>query len=97
MLHLLKLEIILNHKLTVTNSGPNEANLVKVYDWLDHRLIFISSSTDNGSYDNNTGIWDIGNISSDEIANLTIIVQLMLYGCSKCCKCYCQYFNSSSS
>ncbi|BBL60983.1 hypothetical protein MARBORIA2_18890 [Methanobrevibacter arboriphilus] len=70
----------IEYMITVRNNGPNEANLVKVYDWLDHRLIFISSSTDNGSYDNNTGIWDIGNISSDETVNLTIIVQANALG-----------------
>ena len=63
------------YTIIVTNLGPDTAVNAYVYDMLPNGLIFISC---DGDYDNNTGIWKIGNLSAEEGLNqvmLTIVVK----------------------
>ncbi|MDR3222614.1 MAG: DUF11 domain-containing protein [Methanobrevibacter sp.] len=61
------------YTITVTNLGDSQ--VVNVMDILDDRLIYISSNP-NGSYDHNTGLWNIGELGVDETVNLDIIVKV---------------------
>ena len=55
--------------ITVTNKGPSDAKNVIVTDKLPAELIFVSS---NGNYNNNTGIWTVGDLAYGESASLVI-------------------------
>lgn len=58
--------------LTVTNNGPSNATGVKVNDLLKTGYTFSSYSATAGSYDNNTGLWSIGNLANGGTATLTL-------------------------
>lgn len=60
--------------ITVINYGPDNATEVVVYDLLDERLRFISSSDNNYNYI--AGIWNVGNLTSGEIRSLVIDVMV---------------------
>ena len=47
---------------TVSNNGPDNATGVQVTDKLSSSLIYVSDDS-NGTYDPNTGIWNIGNFT----------------------------------
>ena len=68
------------YTLTVTNNGPDTATEVKVYDVLDKRLVFIGAFTEDGTYDNDTGLWDIGTLLDGEVATLNITVRVNASG-----------------
>jgi len=61
--------------LNVTNHGPDNATGVLVFDKLEPYFIFINAS-DEVSYDNESGIWTIGNLLAGESVILDIIVQV---------------------
>ncbi|MEA5575068.1 DUF4114 domain-containing protein [Anabaena sp. UHCC 0451] len=48
--------------LTLTNKGPGSATSVQVTNLLPTGLSFISATPEQGTYDSNTGIWNVGNI-----------------------------------
>lgn len=58
--------------LTVVNYGPNNATGVYVVDRLPAGLQFVSAVASKGTYDNNTGIWTIGNLDYFETVTLNI-------------------------
>jgi len=62
--------------ITVTNNGPSTATGVQVTDLLPSALEFRStSSISQGSYTSNTGLWNIGTLTSGQTATLTIRVR----------------------
>ncbi|MGB9937116.1 MAG: hypothetical protein ACPK7O_05300 [Methanobacterium sp.] len=67
----------INIALTATNNGPSNATNVTVTDLLPAGFKFISANTLTGSYDNNTGIWTIGNLLSGATAILNIVAQVV--------------------
>ena len=52
--------------LEVQNFGPDTAKNVKVYDKLPNGLKYVKHSLTKGTFDPNTGIWDIGDLSVEE-------------------------------
>ncbi|NPA90626.1 MAG: DUF11 domain-containing protein, partial [Chloroflexi bacterium] len=60
--------------LALTNDGPGDAPGVQVTDQLPSGYTYVSSSAGQGTYDNNTGIWDVGTLSRDSTVTLTITV-----------------------
>lgn len=58
--------------IKVTNDGPNVAKGIQVTDLLPQGLIYNSSSTSQGVYDSNSGIWIVGDLNSQTFATLTI-------------------------
>jgi uncharacterized repeat protein (TIGR01451 family) len=62
--------------LTLTNKGPGTATTIKVKDNLPPELTFISTNAEQGSYDSNTGIWDVGNMRDNlsRTLNITALV-----------------------
>jgi uncharacterized repeat protein (TIGR01451 family) len=62
--------------LTLTNKGPGVASSIKVADVLPPGLSFISANSIQGTYDSNTGIWDVGNMRDNLTRNLNISAQV---------------------
>ncbi|MBE2269727.1 MAG: DUF11 domain-containing protein [Anaerolinea sp.] len=66
----------ITYTLTLTNNSAFDVDNVTVDDLLPGGVSYVSSSTSNGSYDNISGIWDIGALDALEIATLDIIVNV---------------------
>lgn len=62
--------------IALTNKGPGVASSIKVTDLLPPGLSFISASPEQGNYDNNTGIWDVGNMRDNLTRTLNIVAQV---------------------
>jgi uncharacterized repeat protein (TIGR01451 family) len=62
--------------LTLTNKGPGVASSIKVADILPPGLSFISANSIQGTYDSNTGIWDVGNMRDNLTRTLDISAQV---------------------
>jgi uncharacterized repeat protein (TIGR01451 family) len=58
--------------ITVTNNGPDAATGVQVTDQLPAGLTYVSSTTTQGTYDENTGLWETLTIADQGTATLTI-------------------------
>jgi uncharacterized repeat protein (TIGR01451 family) len=63
-------------KYTITVKNLEDPQIVNVTDILDNRLIYISSNPSIGSYNYNTGLWDIGELATNQSVNLDIIVEV---------------------
>lgn len=59
--------------VTVANAGPSNATGVAVNDQLPAGLTFVSATPSQGTYNNSTGIWTVGQINSAAQATLQII------------------------
>lgn len=66
----------LTFTLTLTNESSVAATGVTVTDHLPSGLQFVSATGD-GSYDGNTGLWDVGDVaaSASKTLNITVRVQ----------------------
>lgn len=52
--------------ITASNLGPDTAKNTKIYNKLPQGLKYIKHSTTKGTFNPKTGIWNIGNLSTDE-------------------------------
>lgn len=70
---------IITYTITVTNKGPATATGVKVYEKLKGSVKIIEFHASKGSYDENAGIWEIGEVGVNEpmSVNLTLNVCLL--------------------
>lgn len=59
--------------VVVTNHGPSMATGVEVTDLLDFGFTHLSQTTTQGTYTTDTGIWDVGELTSGQQATLTMI------------------------
>ncbi|MCC9065368.1 DUF7507 domain-containing protein [Flavobacterium piscisymbiosum] len=62
------------------NNGPNEDRNVVVTDALPSGYTFVSASPSTGTYDQSTGIWNIGNLAVNAAAALNIIATIKTIG-----------------
>lgn len=62
----------ITYSVTVTNAGPDDATGVRVTDVLPGGLTFVFASVGTGSYDQGTGVWDVGALTVGETATLVI-------------------------
>lgn len=62
------------YTIKVTNNGPNEAKGIQATDLLPAGLNYVSSNASQGTYDSNTGLWTVGDLSNGANATLTIAV-----------------------
>jgi uncharacterized repeat protein (TIGR01451 family) len=60
------------YTITLTNNGSVNATGITVTDALPVGVTYVSSSASQGSYDNSTGIWTVGNLDNKASAKLTI-------------------------
>jgi choice-of-anchor A domain-containing protein/uncharacterized repeat protein (TIGR01451 family)/TQXA domain-containing protein len=66
------------YTVTVVNNGPAPASGVNASDILPAGLTFVSASATQGSYNEATGIWNIGSLANGASATLTITVTVRL-------------------
>ncbi len=62
--------------ITATNNGPKNATGVTIIDQVPTGLNFLSATTTTGTYNNSTGIWDIGNLANGAADTLVITVSV---------------------
>lgn len=70
----------INLTLTLTNKGPGIASGVKIKDLLPSGLGFVSATPEQGTYDAQTGIWDVGNIRDG--INRTLVIAALVNSAS---------------
>lgn len=58
--------------VTLSNLGKDTATDVTIADALPAGLAFLSATPDQGSYDEGTGIWDVGSLAASGSTTLTI-------------------------
>jgi uncharacterized repeat protein (TIGR01451 family) len=58
--------------VTLSNTGPDAATAVQVTDLLPAGVTFVSANPSQGSYDNATGVWDVGTVSPGGPQTLSI-------------------------
>jgi len=61
--------------LTVSNAGPSEATSVEVTDVLPSGFTYVSDNG-GGSYDETTGIWNVGTLASGDSESVNILVNV---------------------
>ncbi|MDO5836061.1 MAG: Ig-like domain-containing protein [Methanobacterium sp.] len=67
--------------ITAKNNGPDNATGIQITDLLPTGLIFQSANTHGtGTYNETTGIWDIGTLNNGTTATLTITVKVNTTG-----------------
>jgi uncharacterized repeat protein (TIGR01451 family)/gliding motility-associated-like protein len=66
--------------VTVTNYGLENATGVQLTDKLPSGCIYISSAVSTGTYNNQTGLWSIGNMSSNMTATMTVKAKIYSRG-----------------
>jgi len=66
--------------IVVQNKGPNDATGVEVTDPLPNGYTYVSSDSSQGSYDPNTGVWDVGGLANGDSATLTITAKVRANG-----------------
>ncbi|KZX12102.1 beta strand repeat-containing protein [Methanobrevibacter filiformis] len=62
------------YTITVKNNGLDNASNVKVHDILDSKLTYITHNSSTGTYNNTTGLWNIGTLNVNQTATLEIEV-----------------------
>ncbi|GJQ60246.1 MAG: DUF11 domain-containing protein [Candidatus Scalindua sp. AMX11] len=63
------------YEITLTNMGNCSAASIEVRDILPNGVTYVSDNS-NGSYNTNTGIWEIGSLGARNTVNLEIEVQV---------------------
>ena len=66
--------------ITVSNNGPSTATGVQVRDQVPAGTTFVSATPSRGTYDQNTGIWNVGSIGPDINATLQLVVTVNIAG-----------------
>ncbi|MFD2564890.1 T9SS type B sorting domain-containing protein, partial [Aquimarina rubra] len=61
-----------NYTITVTNNGPAQATTVSITDQLPVGVTYVSDTPSQGSYDDTTGIWTVGDIDSGNTVTLVL-------------------------
>ena len=62
--------------VTVTNWGPDDAGVVSIYSPFPEGLTFVDSLASRGTYNVNTGIWEIGELPNYTAVSLTLTGQV---------------------
>jgi len=68
--------------ITVTNYGPDDATNVKVEEILPESLTYVSHMASHGTYDKDSGIWDIGDLNYLQTVTLDVIATVTSQGAS---------------
>lgn len=62
----------INYTILATNLGPSGATNVKVDDVLPAGVSYVSATPSQGTYDDGSGLWNIGTMASTDTQNLII-------------------------
>ncbi|MCR9296254.1 MAG: DUF11 domain-containing protein, partial [bacterium] len=62
--------------ITLNNSGPDTATGVEVTDRLPNGLTYVSHTATSGTYNQNTGLWNVGSLNANGNSTLTIVATL---------------------
>src|SRR5262249_7696271 len=62
--------------VTLTNVGPDIATNVLLADLLPFGLTFVSAAPSQGSYDDRTGLWAVGNVPASTALSLTLTARV---------------------
>ncbi len=65
-----------NFTLTISNKGAVLADGIKVTDLLSPELSFVSATAGQGTYDNKTGLWDVGVVDANGSTTLKITAKV---------------------
>ena len=57
--------------LTVANAGPDSAASIQINAPLPGGLVFVSATPEQGAYDHETGLWDLGGLASGATAAMS--------------------------
>jgi len=64
------------YTVIVSNNGPKNATNLQIIDQIPTGLTFVSSTPSIGTYNNSTGIWDIGTLANGAQATLVLNVSV---------------------
>lgn len=64
------------YTVVLSNAGPGIATGVSVRDMIPPGLTFLNATTASGTYDNGTGMWNVGTVGSGSQATLSIIARV---------------------
>ncbi|WP_298365027.1 gliding motility-associated C-terminal domain-containing protein [uncultured Lutibacter sp.] len=65
-------ETNVNFTITLSNNGPSDATGVQVTDVLPNGYNFVSATVTTGSYDDGSGIWNVGTVVNQSVETLVI-------------------------
>ena len=65
-----------NFTLIARNIGPSIATGITVDDVLPAGLTYVSSVADQGTYNDSTGVWDVGLLQASDFATLTLVASV---------------------
>ncbi len=65
------------YTIQVRNDGPDGTSFVEVKDGLAKGLVYLSSTATSGSYNPNSGIWQIDSLASGAVQELTIVTKVL--------------------
>jgi len=70
------------YTLRIENAGPSDVSSVEVMEPLTNGLTYVSDTTTQGSYDDSTGLWDVGdlNMGSSAVMTVTATVDVGTFG-----------------
>lgn len=69
-----------NFTITVTNNGPSDASEVVVLEKLRSGYKYVRSTTSKGTYDEKTGLWNVGELPFGSKETLSITVMVLTTG-----------------
>ena len=61
--------------ITVTNNGPDPSTNIEIFDRLPTGIVIpigMAPFSSQGNYDPNSGVWELGDLQSTQVATLTI-------------------------
>jgi uncharacterized repeat protein (TIGR01451 family) len=64
---------VVTFTITVSDAGPNTATNVVLQDMLPAGLTFVSAAPSQGTYDNTTGLWTVGSVSTAAPQTLQLV------------------------
>ncbi len=69
-----------NFTINVSNAGPNDATNLDILDLLPNGYSFVSANPSKGTYNNTTGIWNIGTLSGGGSESLVVRAEVLNTG-----------------
>ncbi len=68
------------YTISLTNQGSGVASNIQVANLLPSQLSFVSATPEQGDYDSNTGVWDVGNMKAELTRTLNIVAKVNTAG-----------------